>query len=240
MLEALVLVGGRGTRLGAAAGGRPKPLVPVAGRPFLEWTLLQLAGQGVGRVVLCSGHGHAAMEELFGRGRRFGLEVVLSREPAPLGTGGALRHALPATRGPRLLALNGDVYFRLALARLVAEHERARARAALWVVRVPDAGRFGEVTVAPDGSITRFAEKTGRDEPGLINAGAYLLERDLLAQLPPDRPVSIEREVFPTLAGGGLHAVVGDGPFVDIGTPASLAAAEDVLRAEIADGHLPG
>jgi NDP-sugar pyrophosphorylase family protein len=217
-MQAVVLVGGLGSRLRPAVADRPKALASVGGRPFLDWLLLALSEQGVGRVVLATGYLAAAFDPHLAGWRALGLEVELSREASPLGTGGAARLALDRIEGDRLLVLNGDSFCPFDLTRL-------DPAPALWLVEVEDASRFGSVELAADGRVRSFREKVGAVGPGLINAGVYFLDRADLAAIGPGRPASLERDVLPGLVGRGLRGVVGPGPFVDIGTPQSYAAA---------------
>ena len=241
--DAIILVGGRGTRLQSVVSDRPKPMAEVAGRPFAEWMVLALRKQGVRRVVFATGHMADAFQNHFGDGCRWDVEVAYSHESEPLGTGGAVRLALDVAQSDRLLVLNGDSYCPLDLARLQQTHVKRGARASIWLVRVNDCRRFGTVQVDGDGAVSAFLEKQDVERAGLINAGIYLLDRDLVEAMPADRAVSIEREVFPDLIGRGLYAVAGEGPFIDIGTPESYTQADsfvdwDSLTQQISDPHL--
>ncbi len=220
-VDVVILAGGRGTRLG---GDVPKCLREVAGRPFLEHLFDQLRSAGAARAILSLGD---RAEQFIGRYADrppAGLELAFSREERPLGTGGGLRHALPLLSRPAALVLNGDSYADADRRDLFAKHRRWGARATLLLARVPDASRFGRVEVAPTGAVLSFVEK-GRAGPGLINAGVYAIERSVIEEIPADRDVSLERETFPSLVGRGLFAHAGEFPFVDIGTPESLAEA---------------
>jgi histidinol-phosphate phosphatase family protein len=228
--EAIVLCGGLGTRLRGTLGERPKAMAIVEGRPFLEWLLLVLAGQGVRHAILAVGHGADVIRRHFRNGQVFGIELSFSFEVEALGTGGAARLAAQATRGSEVPVLNGDSYCRFDLAKMSRLHRATAAKATLWLQRVDRADRFGSVVTDRDGAVTAFLEKVAG--AGMISAGVYLMDRDLLAQIPEGRSVSIEREIFPGLVGGGLYALAGDGPFVDIGTPESLAEAERLFSYE--------
>jgi D-glycero-alpha-D-manno-heptose 1-phosphate guanylyltransferase len=224
---AVILAGGFGTRLRAVTGDNPKVLAPVAGRPFIEHLLLQLAGAGFRQVVLCTGFRADAVSAALGDGSRYGLRLRYSREEGPLGTGGALRRAsafLDEPPGPALV-MNGDSYVRADLAALMARHRQSGAPATLLLARVEDCSRFGAVTLEDSGRILRFEEK-GRRGPGLVNAGIYVVEPAVREAIPAGRPVSLEKEIFPTLAA---HGVVVDAPLVDIGTPDSYAAAQELF-----------
>ena len=227
--DALILVGGKGTRLQSVVSDRPKPMAGVAGRPFAEWMLLALRKQGVRRIIFGTGHRADAFREHFDDGGQWDIEVDYSHETEPLGTGGAIRLALDTVRSERVLVMNGDSYCPFDLPRLQHAHAERGARASIWLVRVDDCRRFGTVEVGADGEVVAFLEKQGVARAGLINAGIYLCERGVIEPIPEGRAVSIEREVFPGLIGQGLCAVVGDGPFIDIGTPESYAVADRFL-----------
>ncbi len=231
--EAIIVVGGKGTRLKEIVKDRPKPMANVAGRPFLEWLLLALRAQGIRRVVLGAGYKGDMVSEYFGDGAGWGLDIAYSRETAPLGTGGAARLALKFTRTDPLLVLNGDSYCAVDLERFAAIHARRKASVSLWLVQVKDCSRYGTVTLSRQGRIAAFQEKSLRGKSGLISAGVYLFNRKAVSEIPGGRPVSLEEEVFPGLVGKALYGVVGRGPFLDIGTPDSYAAAAAVLSGEL-------
>jgi NDP-sugar pyrophosphorylase family protein len=226
-IPALILAGGAGTRLRAVVSDRPKPMAPVAGRPFLELQVAWLARQGVRRVVLCTGYLHEHVRSHFGDGRAFGVHVEYSVEPSPLGTAGALKLAEGlAGRGPFLVA-NGDSLLDVDLAGLVAAHAAHRAANAscvgtLVLCTVPDAREFGRVEIDAQRRVVRFDEKSATQAgPALVNAGVYCLEPTLLELVAPGRAASLERETLPLALSKQLalfgHPV--EGPFVDIGTP---------------------
>jgi D-glycero-alpha-D-manno-heptose 1-phosphate guanylyltransferase len=226
LMDAAILAGGLGTRLRSLFEDRPKVLAPVAGRPFLSYLLDQVAATGIRKVVLCTGHLGGQVEATFGE--RYGaLQLSYSCEPAPQGTAGALRLALPCSQSDPLLVLNGDSYCDVALADFASwHHARTGGPGSLLLTWVDDAARYGTVAVDDDDVVQFFREKTGQSAPGWINAGIYILSRRLLLSI-PDRPgVSIEREVFPMWVGRGLTAHRVQAPFIDIGTPESYAQAE--------------
>ena len=231
--EAMILVGGKGTRLLSVVSDRPKPMAQVAGRPFVEWLLEMLREQGVRRAVLCTGHLADLVEAHFGDGSCWDMELRYSRDPFPLGTGGAVRHALDQIEGERFFVLNGDSYCRCNLEGLTDTHIRHRAKATLWLVRKDDCRRFGSVRIDDSGAVQSFAEKASVSGPGFINAGVYLIEREAAAAIDPGRSVSLETELFPGLIGRGLFAVAGQDAFIDIGTPDSYAGAGRFITEEV-------
>jgi len=232
-LEAMILVGGKGTRLRSVVSDRPKPMADVAGRPFVGWLLSSLRSQGIRRIVLCTGYLGELIEEYLGDGRAWDMDLEYSRDPFPLGTGGAVRHALPRMRGRRFLVLNGDSYCRFDLSLLTSVHERRNARATLWLVKAPDCRRYGSVVLDADGKVQSFVEKASASAPGWVNAGVYLIDRDAIEPVANDCPFSLEADVFPALIGKGLYAVAAAGSHLDIGTPESYAAAQEFLGQEV-------
>lgn len=228
---AVVLVGGLGTRLRASVPDRPKFLAPIAGRPFASYLLAHLAAQGVRDVVLCIGHLADQVEDHCGDGSTWGLEIRYSREPEPLGTGGALRHARDAIRSDPFLVLNGDSFVQADLAVLLREHAARGGLATLVVAPCADTSRFGRIELGEQGVVLRFVEK-GVDGEGWINAGIYALSRALLDRIPAGA-ASVERDVFARLPVGSLFVTRTAGPLIDIGTPESLAEAAITLPALI-------
>jgi D-glycero-alpha-D-manno-heptose 1-phosphate guanylyltransferase len=222
--EAIVLCGGIGTRLRGVLGNQPKAMAAINGRPFLEWLLIDLARRGVRRAVLALGHGADSIRRHFATSKDLGIELVMSQEETPLGTGGAARLAVESTLGSPVLVLNGDSHSQFNLIQMLLTHHANRASATLWLTTVDDASRYGSVLTADDGRLTAFREKT--EGSGAVNAGVYLIDRSVLCDIPAGRAVSLEHDVFPALVGHGLYAVDGDGSFVDIGTPESLAEAQ--------------
>ena len=232
--EAIVLCGGLATRLRGVVDDRPKALVPILGRPFLEWLILALARRhDIRRVVLATGYLGSQIETHFGSSTWCGVAVTYSREEAPLGTGGALRRAASVVASQTLLALNGDTYCQFDSNRLLNAHTRSRARATLWLAPAEEPGKYGRVIVDDAGKVLRFDEKPDLTGRHLASAGVYLIEREVAAMISPEGQTSLEREVFPSLVGNGLYAVAGNDPFFDIGTPESLKTSDKSLAAEL-------
>jgi NDP-sugar pyrophosphorylase family protein len=225
-VTAAILAGGLGTRLRSRIADRPKVLAPVHGRPYLSYLLDQLAAAGVGRVVLLTGYQAEQVRAAFGAGYA-GMSLAYSAEPAPLGTGGALRHALPYIPSPTCLLLNGDSYCDVPLSAFWEFHACRAADASLVLTRQDDCSRFGRIHVAPDGRIVRFEEKPQDGGPGWVNAGIYLIQRTAIEEVPPDRPLSLERDLLPGwLDSRLLCAFPCRGRFLDIGTPESYSRVE--------------
>jgi phosphoheptose isomerase len=220
----VVLAGGFGTRLRPVLSDRPKVLAEVNGRPFLFILLDQLAGAGVHRIVLCTGHLGDQVRAAVGDSYR-GLPILYSHEDSPLGTGGAVRQAFDNYPDDVFLAVNGDSYVAADLAAFRRSHEASGKPGSLLLTWVDDCARFGTVETAEDGRIQQFAEKRGIAEPGWINAGIYMVSHALLESMPARAPLSIERDVFPCWLQRGLGSYRVHARFIDIGTPESLASA---------------
>ena len=238
LTEAIILAGGKGTRLQDSVKDRPKPLADVAGRPFIEWLLLLLHSQGIRRVVVCTGHMGQILESHLGNGSRFDLELQYVRDPFPLGTGGALRNALDLYQSTYLLVLNGDSYCKFDLREMTEFHLSHHSEATILLAKVEDSSRFGSVESDGNGKVTAFREKTIEQHPAWISAGVYLLNRKVIEGIPANRPVSLEREVFPGLIEHGLYAKPENGLFWDIGTVESYKSSAIVLSREFADLEL--
>ncbi len=237
-MQAIVLVGGEGTRLRPLTATVPKPALTLVDRPFLAYMIEWLASHGVDEVVLACGFLPDVLREVLGEGERAGASIRYIAEPEPLGTAGAIGFAAAAMGpdlGQRFLALNGDVLTDLDLGALLSAHERRGARATLALHPVEDSSAYGLVNTGIGGEVSAFLEKTGEASAGEVNAGMYVLERSVLDLIAPGRAVSIEREVFPRLVGDGLHALRLDGYWMDIGTPDRyLQASWDILEGRVA------
>jgi NDP-sugar pyrophosphorylase family protein len=228
-ITAAILAGGMGTRLRSAVPDRPKVLAPVGGRPYLAYLLDQLAAALIREVVLLTGHGAGQVRDALGDSHA-GLRLVYSAEPGPLGTGGALGHALPHLSAPTVLLLNGDSYCDVDLEAFARFHRTESGGVSLVVVRVPDASRFGQVRLGSSGRVLRFEEKGATQGPGWISAGVYLIDRALVAEV-PSGPLSLERDLLPRwVAERHVHGFRCDGRFLDIGTPQSYALAEQFFQ----------
>lgn len=237
-MQAIVLVGGEGTRLRPLTESVPKPALTLVDRPFLAYMIEWLAGHGVDEVVLACGFLPEVLREALGDEEgRAGVTIRYVTEPRPLGTAGAIRFAadeLGEGLEDRFLALNGDVLTDLDLTALLRAHGERGARATIGLHPVEDSSAYGLVHSDERGAVLEFLEKTGERAPGEVNAGMYVLERSVLDLMPPGENVSIERDVFPRLVGDGLYGVRLDGYWMDIGTPERyLQASWDILEGRV-------
>ncbi|MEX0715355.1 MAG: nucleotidyltransferase family protein [Planctomycetaceae bacterium] len=244
-ITAAILAGGLGSRLRGAIGERQKVAAEVGDRPFVAYLLDRLARAGIRTTVLCTGHRAEDVARDVGDTHRLsdedegkaGMRIIHSVEPRPLGTAGALAHALPHLTSHQTLVLNGDSYCGVDLHAFVAAVRASGAAGGIVLVRQDDTASYGRVELDDSGFVGRFVEKgestAGRTAtgPGWINAGVYLLGRELLEEIPRVRPVSLEREMFPRWIDRGLWAFPTDAPFLDIGTPERYAEARAFLEA---------
>ncbi len=257
-MKAILLLGGFGTRLRPLTNDMPKQMLPVCGRPMIEWVCEHLTAHGVCGVVLSLGYRSEAFTAAYPRGRIGRLPYEIATEPEPRGTAGAVRFAAQTSAiSETFLVLNGDVLTDLDLSALVGTHERSGAEATIALTPVADPAAYGLVTTDTSGRVLSFSEKpspgsTGaalaaQTEMATVNAGTYVLTSSVLDRIAPDRPVSIEREIFPQIvADGALAASVFDAYWLDTGTPQQyLAANLDILEgrragAKVVDGHAVG
>ncbi|HBA40533.1 MAG TPA: galactokinase [Deltaproteobacteria bacterium] len=230
-VTAVILAGGLGTRLRSVLQGRPKVLAEIQGRPFLAYLLSQLSISGLRTVVLCTGYLGGQIQDRFGDSYR-NLGIVYSREGSLLGTAGALRLALPLFKSSSVLVMNGDSFCDIDLHVFWDWHCGRRAAATLALVRMVDSMRYGQVRMESDGALLSFEEKSGRGEPGWVNAGIYLLTLKFIQAIPENRAISLEKEVFPAWIGRGLYGYQTEGRFLDIGIPETYGAAKGFFSPE--------
>lgn len=239
MLEAILLVGGQGTRLRPLTISTPKPMLPVAGYACTEHQIALAREAGIGRIVLGTSYRAEVFEDYFGHGENFGVELVYAVEAEPLGTGGAIRNAAAhLTCGPDdpVVIFNGDVLTGLDIGGLVQKWRDANADVALYLTRVEDPRPYGLVPTAADGRVLEFLEKPTTPKEIVtdqINAGCYIFKRSIIDAIPSDRPVSVERETFPELLAADrmVIGVVDDGYWLDLGTPLAFAkGSADLVR----------
>jgi mannose-1-phosphate guanylyltransferase len=234
-VQALILVGGEGTRLRPLTLTMPKPVVPLVDRPFIRYMIDWLAHHGVDDVVMACGFLATGVRDVLGEGEGGGPRLRYVEEPEPRGTAGAMKFA-ERFLDDRFLALNGDVLTDLDLSSLVELHEQRGATATLALHPVDDPSAYGLVRRREDGEITEFIEKpdAGEIDSDEVNAGAYVLEKRVLDLVPEGVEASIERDVFPRLVGKGLYGRRLDGYWMDIGTPERyLQASWDILERRV-------
>ncbi len=242
-VEAVVLVGGKGTRLRPLTLSAPKPMLPTAGVPFLAHLLSRIRSAGVRRVVLGTSYLAETFAEHFGDGSALGLEIEYVVEDEPLGTGGGIRNVAKYLTADDVLVFNGDVLAGTDLTAIVDTHRRTAADVTLHLVKVPDPRAFGCVPTDETGQVLAFLEKTNDPPTDQINAGCYVFRRSVIDSIPEGRPVSVERETFPGLLASGARVSghVDNAYWRDMGTPLDLVhGSADLVRGIAPSAALPG
>lgn len=229
-MQAIILAGGKGTRLSALYPAIPKALVPIAGKPFLQWQLEWLRQQGAAAVHLATGYRGDQIQAWLKSHSQPDMAVTHSREPVPLGTAGGLKFAESFIQEDPVAVVNGDTLLPNANTQTIMEnHRRTGAELTMAVVAIPSPGRYGTVIFKPAGQITDFLEKAKRTS-GYVNGGVYVVNRSVLAMIPAGQVLSLETDIFPRLAAaGGLFAAQADPPLLDMGTPDGLRVLEEFL-----------
>ncbi|MFJ6697465.1 sugar phosphate nucleotidyltransferase [Streptomyces sp. NPDC091272] len=249
MTEAILLVGGKGTRLRPLTVNTPKPMVPAAGVPFLTHQLARARAAGVEHIVLATSYLAEVFEPHFGDGSALGLHLEYVTEDEPLGTGGAIRNVASRLHsGPDepVLIFNGDILTGLDIEALVATHRTSGADVSLHLTRVDDPRAFGLVPTDASGRVSAFLEKPQSPEEIVtdqINAGAYVFRRSVIDTIPTGRPVSVERETFPGLLSSGAHlqGMVDSTYWLDLGTPqAFVRGSADLVQGRAPSPAVPG
>lgn len=232
-IDAVILVGGLGTRLRPLTLSAPKPMLPTAGVPFLTHLITRLRDAGITHIVLGTSYRAEVFEEHFAGGAELGVELEYVVESEALGTGGGIRNVAPALRADTVVVCNGDNLIGVDLELLLAEHGRRTADVTLCLTRVNDPRAYGCVPTDADGRVQAFLEKDPHPVTDQINAGLYVFRRAVIDTIPTGRPVSVERETFPGLLASGA-AVFGhlqSGYWRDFGTPADFVeGSADLVR----------
>ena len=225
-VDAVILVGGLGTRLRPLTLSAPKPMLPTAGVPFLTHVIARIREAGVRHVVLGTSYQAAVFEKHFGDGSALGVELEYVVEHEPLGTGGGIRNVADRLRGQTVLVFNGDNLIGVDLSKMLATHADTGADVTLCLHRVDDPRAYGCVPTDVDGRVTAFLEKDPNPVTDQINAGLYAFRRTVIDSIPTGRPVSVERETFPALLAAGAVVVghLNEGYWRDFGTPADFVA----------------
>jgi mannose-1-phosphate guanylyltransferase len=246
-LEAILLVGGQGTRLRPLTLSAPKPLLPTAGVPFLAHLLARSASCGVTHVVLATCYKAQMFAASFGDGSAFGLDIDYVQEDVPLDTAGGIRNAASSLRGTGpadpVVVLNSDVLSGHDLRAQVDLHIKTDAAVTLHLTEVDDPSRFGVVPTDGPGRVTAFLEKTPDPVTNRINAGCYVFRREVIGQIPAGRRVSVERETFPSLIEAG-QLVMGyheSAYWLDVGTPQTFVRGScDLVLGRLPAPAVPG
>lgn len=216
-MKAIILAGGEGTRLREIIKEIPKPMAPIAGKPFLEYLVLELAKWNINEIVLAIGYKGGVIKSYFGNGKKWNTDILYSEEKKMLGTGGALREASRLINDEQFVVMNGDSILEVDFNDLSDFHKKNDAIVTVGLVNVDDAARYGRVGINKKGEVEGFIEK-GTEGYGLINGGVYIFNHEIIKAI-SSGTVSLEREVLPSLIKKGLYGMVIKGFFVDIGMP---------------------
>lgn len=222
-LQAAILAGGLGTRMRPLTDAMPKPMLPVRGKPFLQHQLELLSSFGIRRIVLLVAYLGEQIENHFGDGRALNVQLAYSREPAPVGTGGALKNA-EALLGEEFLVLNGDTYLAIDYAAMASAFHASNAMAMIVAYENCEERIPSNLALSSDGRVSAYRK---RDPRGLthVDAGVIAVRREVLDEIPADRACSLEEEIFPRLIEKGqMQAWITKEPFYDMGSPAGLEA----------------
>jgi mannose-1-phosphate guanylyltransferase len=237
--EAILLVGGRGTRLAPLTDAIAKPMLPVGGVPFIAHQIAQAQAAGINKIVLATSYLAQTFTDYFGDGSDFGVELIYAVEESALGTGGAIRNAaefLTGTPDSSIVVFNGDVLSGHDLLGQIAAHERSKADVTLYLTKVKDARAYGCVPCDQSGRVLDFLEKMENPVTDLINAGCYIFKRSIIDQIPANKVVSVERETFPNLlkSGANIRGFIDNSYWLDVGNPqALLTASRDLAIGKI-------
>ena len=230
-ITAVVLCGGLGTRLREVLPNKPKILAEINGVPFVYYLLRKIEKTGCRKVILCTGYLAEQVENILGNKYRE-LTIVYSKESNPIGTGGALRNAKQYITTNYALVMNGDSFVECDFRDYYNWHIKVGAKLSMLVKKTSDTSRYGSLSLSAERQITKFQEKVCnyKREGKFINVGVYLMDHRILQKIPKKLPVSLEKEVFPKLLSDGVFGYRIDGRFIDIGTPQSLAEAQEYFR----------
>ena len=235
-IAAMILAGGYGTRLNSVVADRPKVLADVNGRPFLSYLLDQLVDLNVESTIICSGYKGEMIVQAFKYNYK-DKKLIYSKEPEPLGTAGALKLSLDYCSAEYLMVLNGDSFCDVDLPVFMNWHFLKSADCTILLTHVANSERFGFVKIDEDGRIEAFEEK-GVARSGWINAGLYIMRREIIAAIPSNMMVSLEREIFPQLIGEKFYGYKSHCSFIDIGTPESYENAKEFFCEKYANSCL--
>ncbi|OGV65345.1 MAG: hypothetical protein A2283_05885 [Lentisphaerae bacterium RIFOXYA12_FULL_48_11] len=225
-MDAIILAGGLGTRLRTVITDRPKVLVPINNRPFLDIILNTLSQCNlVGHVILAIGYMAEKIIEEYQQTQKYPYKISFSVEEKLIGTGGGINKALSLTTTEKVLVFNGDSFVGVNLYELLKFHDDNHAAATMTVVEVDDTSRFGRVIIDKDGRIVSFLEKNSDDAAGYINAGVYVFQKTLFDDVVKDIPISLERDLMPLFLKKGVYGFITKENFIDVGTPESYRAA---------------
>jgi D-glycero-alpha-D-manno-heptose 1-phosphate guanylyltransferase len=217
-MQAIILAGGKGLRLREVIKDKPKSMAEIAGKPFLEYLIIQLVRWGIKDIVLSVGYKKTMIKAYFGDGADWGVKITYSEEEKPLGTGGAIREAAKFIKNEDFLVMNGDSFFDVDFNKLTAYHKKKNGICTIGLVKVRNTKRYGSVILKDNGSVSAFLEKTNSG-CGFINGGIYVFKRELFKRGFSDGKISLETQVLLNIINQGLYGMALRRFFIDIGVP---------------------
>jgi D-glycero-alpha-D-manno-heptose 1-phosphate guanylyltransferase len=227
-IDVVILCGGLGTRLGSEANNRPKPMVDINGKPFLDILIGHVVSFDFTKIVLCTGHKSQFIEDYYSN-QKMVPTLLISEEKTRLGTGGALKNAENLIQSDSFIALNGDSFCPVPLKEFCAFHHKKKSQLSIALTHSKQTKDFGSVMLNESNEIVGFDEKSPEGKPGLVNSGVYIFNKSLLAQIESEKNVSLEYDLFPSLVGNGMFGYVTEANLLDIGTPEKLSIARNLL-----------
>jgi len=228
-MKILILAGGEGKRMLPLTKKIPKVLLPIAGKPFLEYQINFFKRDGIHDFILAIGHQAKQIKDYFGDGRKFGVKIIYSKEKKPLDTGGAIKKAESLIKNKDILITNGDTLLELNFKKMLTFHKKMQKPITIAVIKVKDTGRFGRVIINEKNIITQFKEKDKKAKEGFINAGVYIFQKRILKDFPQNKKISLEREIFPKFINR-ISAFKARGYFIDMGIPEDYKKANKDFR----------
>lgn len=227
-VDVLILTGGQGTRLRNVVNDRPKTMADISGKPFLDLLINYLAGFRLKRFILCTGYMSEFIEQYY-KNSKTKFEIIVSREERPLGTAGAFKNAERLIKSDNVLVLNGDCFCPVELDKFFDFYKQAKAFAAIVLTKIANNGEYGSVELSEDKRIMAFREKA-KDKIALVNAGTYLLNREVFSLIPKNKKYSFEYNLFPELCSKEFYGFVTEEKLLDIGTPERYKQAKNILK----------
>jgi NDP-sugar pyrophosphorylase family protein len=228
-IDVVILCGGMGKRLRAIVDDKPKPMAEIDSRPFIDILIGYVSTFGFQRFILCAGYKAEAIEQYY-KSKKYGIEILITKEQKPLGTGGAVKNARPLITSNPFLVLNGDSFLGMDLYRFVEFHLRKKALLSIALINTKDAKSYGSIEIDKLGRIVEFCEKKEKSQESMINAGIYLFNHEVLSLMPDDRNFSLEYDFFPEIVNREMFGYLTKGLFIDIGTPQRYAEAKQLLK----------
>ncbi len=227
-IDSIILCGGLGKRLESIAGSKPKAMLEINQKPFLDILIEFLIKSGCKRTILCIGHLGETIKSYYGQ-RQLSIEIIFSEEKEPLGTGGAIKNAKELIKSDTFLAMNGDSFCNVGLDKFFDFHIEKNALLSLVLAKSDSVSDYAKVELEDSGRITSFQEKPDISGVALINAGIYLMKREIFSHMPENNSFSLEKDVFPQVLNLECHGFLSSSPCIDIGTPQRYENAKKVL-----------